>query len=97
MYSLVLRYELSMAVAKKISFDIDPKLLKKLDEVAVIADRPRAYILNELVHDFLDDLAGFYIASIRLKNSPESEYKPIGKAWEMVQQKRENHGKGEKR
>ncbi len=85
-----------MPSAKKISFDIDAKSLKKLDEVAVIADRPRAYILNELVNDFLDDLAGFYIASHRLKNTPESEYAPIGKAWEMVQQKREGH-KDEKR
>ena len=83
--------------AKKISFDIELKLLKKLDEVAVIADRPRAYILNELVEDFLDDLAGFYLASQRLKSSPETDYKPIGKAWELVQQKRENHGKGQKR
>jgi predicted DNA-binding protein len=86
-----------MASSKKISFDIEVKSLKKLDEIAIIADRPRAYILNELIADFLDDLAGFYIASLRLKGTPESEYTPIGKAWEMVQQKRDGHGSNGKR
>ncbi|MBS0285862.1 MAG: hypothetical protein JSR17_00680 [Proteobacteria bacterium] len=86
-----------MATHKKISFDIDTKSLKKLDEVAVIADRTRAYILNELVQDFLEDLAGFYIAAQRLKHTTENEYTPIGKAWEMVQQRRESNGKGGKR
>ncbi|MBS0288857.1 MAG: hypothetical protein JSS07_02310 [Proteobacteria bacterium] len=85
-----------MSHSKKISFDIDIKLLKKLDNVALIADRPRAYILNELADNFLDDLAGFYLASHLLKDSLESEYTPIGKAWELVQQRRDN-GKGQKR
>ncbi len=86
-----------MATHKKISFDIDAKTLKKLDDLAVTADRTRAYILNELLHDFLDDLSGFYLAAQRLKRASEQEYTPIGKAWELVQQKRDNHGKGGKR
>lgn len=86
-----------MPTSKKISFDIDAKTLKKLDDVALMAQRTRAFILKELVHDFLDDLAGFYIATARLKNTPQSEYTPIGKAWELVQQKRDNSGKGGKR
>ncbi len=86
-----------MPTSKKISFDIDAKTLKKLDEVAKIAQRTRSYIIKELLDDFLEDLAGFYIATARLKNTPQSEYTPIGKAWELVQQKRDNNGKGGKR
>jgi len=86
-----------MPTSKKISFDIDAKTLKKLDEVAKNAQRTRSYIIKELLDDFLEDLAGFYIATARLKNTPQSEYTPIGKAWELVQQKRDNNGKGGKR
>lgn len=82
-----------MSLARKISFDIEEKALKKLDKVAEIADRPRAYILNELVSDFIDELEGYYVASARLKKTALSKYVTLDEARKLVQQKREQKDK----
>ncbi len=86
-----------MNSTKKISFDIKVNTLKRLDEVSEIADRPRAYILNELLEDYLDELEGFYLAAARLKNTPESEYFSIVEERMRIPQKELPHGKGGKR
>ena len=78
-------------VTKKISFDIDSKSLKKLDKVAKIADRPRAYILKELVDLYLDELEKFYSAVDQAKHMQENvqEERQI-----RLRQKRDQLGKG---
>jgi predicted DNA-binding protein len=85
-----------MASTKKISFDIDIKTLRKLDEIATIADRSRSYILNELIAGYLDELAGFYISSLRFKITPESEYLTLEEARERIKRE-QSQGKGGRR
>jgi predicted DNA-binding protein len=82
-----------MTKLKKVSFDIPEKSLKKIDKLAQITSRSRAFILNELVDNYLDELIGFYISSQRLRNTPESEYIPITKAHKLIQQKRDTQPK----
>ncbi len=82
-----------MSKLKKVSLDMSEKNLKKIDKLARITLRSRAFIINELVDNYLDELIGFYIASQRLRNTPESEYVPIAKANKLIQQKRESHSK----
>lgn len=82
-----------MTKLKKVSLDISEKNLKKIDKLARITVRSRAFIMNELIDNYLDELIGFYIASQRLRNTPESEYVPIAKAHKLIQQKRESHPK----
>jgi predicted DNA-binding protein len=78
-----------MSHLKKISLDISEKSLKKIDKLARITARSRAYIIKELVDNYLDELVGFYVSSQRLRNTPESEYLPIMQAHKLIQQKRE--------
>ena len=83
----------AMTKLKKVSFDVPEKNLKKIDKLAQITMRSRAFILNELIDNYLDELIGFYISSQRLRNTPESEYIPIAKAHKLIQQKRDTHPK----
>jgi|GEM_PF-6150663 len=82
-----------MTKLKKVSFDTPEKSLKKIDKLAQITARSRAFILNELIDNYLDELIGFYISSQRLRNTPESEYIPITKAQKLIQQKRDTQPK----
>ncbi len=82
-----------MSKLKKVSLDMSEKNLKKIDKLAKITVRSRAFIINELIDNYLDELIGFYISSQRLRNTPESEYIPIVKAHKLIQQKRDHHPK----
>ncbi|MCS5709996.1 ribbon-helix-helix protein, CopG family [Candidatus Berkiella aquae] len=82
-----------MSKLKKVSLDMSEKNLKKIDKIAKLTARSRAYIINELIDNYLDELIGFYIASQRLRNTPESEYIPIHKTHGLIQQKRESRDK----
>lgn len=82
-----------MSKLKKVSLDMSEKNLKKIDKLARVIVRSRAFIINELIDNYLDELIGFYIASQRLRNTPESEYVPMTKAHKLIQQKRESHPK----